>query len=138
MAIHEGYDKINSIKDLKKDFWEGKTGIEVEDFLSRRLLNPLGPVIEYAGEVLSIRNPEGDIIAQGNVSVVPPNYVTELTFDRIDVNNSPHNSNIEVNYTETSKFTAGINVKTFYEASGNFYDLSSSVSVTFYIENTTK
>ena len=137
MAIHEGYDKINSIKDLKTDFWEGKTGIEVEDFLSRRLLNPLGSVIDYAGEILSIRNPEGDVIAQGNVSVVPPNYITEITFTELYVNGKITSGDVAVNYTETTTFAAGINVKTYYEASGKFYDLSSKVNLTFYLEGTT-
>ena len=137
MAIHEGYDKINSIKDLKTDFWEGKTGIEVEDFLSRRLLNPLGSVIDYAGEILSIRNPEGDVIAQGNVSVVPPNYITEITFTELYVNGKLTSGDVAVNYTETTTFAAGINVKTYYEASGKFYDLSSKVNLTFYLEGTT-
>jgi hypothetical protein len=137
MAIHEGYDKINSIKDLKTDFWEGKTGAEVEDFLSRRLLNPLGSVIDYAGEILSIRNPEGDVIAQGNVSVVPPNYITEITFTELYVNGKITSGDVAVNYTETTTFAAGINVKTYYEASGKFYDLSSKVNLTFYLEGTT-
>ena len=32
MAIHEGYDKINRITGLDIP-WEGKTGVEVEDFI---------------------------------------------------------------------------------------------------------
>jgi hypothetical protein len=64
MAIHEGYDKINRITGLDIP-WEGKTGVEVEDFISRRLKNPLGSVIEYSNETLSIKNPEGEVIASG-------------------------------------------------------------------------
>ena len=136
MAIHEGYDKINTITGLDV-FWEGKTGAEVEDFISRRLRNPLGSVIEYANETLSIKNPEGEVIASGQVTVVPPNYNTEITFPQLVVNGSPKESNVEVNYTESTTFEAGINVKTFYESSGKFYDLSNRVTVTFYIEGTT-
>ena len=136
MAIHEGYDKINTITGLDVA-WEGKTGIEVEDFISRRLKNPLGPVIEYTNETLSIKNPEGEVIAQGQVTVVPPNYTTELLLPQIVVNGSVKDNNIEVNYTETTKFQAGINVKTFYESTGKFYDLSSKVQITFYIDGTT-
>jgi hypothetical protein len=44
---------------------------------------------------------------------------------------------VEINYTETTTFVAGINVKTYYESSGNIYDLSNRLSVTFYIEGTT-
>jgi hypothetical protein len=64
MAIHEGYDKINRITGLDVP-WEGKTGVEVEDFISRRLKNPLGSVIEYDKETLTIKNPEGEVIASG-------------------------------------------------------------------------
>lgn len=136
MAIHEGYDKINTITGLDIP-WEGKTGAEVEDFISRRLRNPLGSVIEYANETLSIRNPEGEVIASGQVTVVPPNYTTDISFPQMVVNGTVREGNVEVNYTESATFIAGINVKTFYESSGKFYDLSSKVSVTFYIEGTT-
>ena len=32
MAIHESYDQLNTLKELS-DSWEGKTGMEVEDFI---------------------------------------------------------------------------------------------------------
>ena len=136
MAIHEGYEQINTITGLDVS-WEGKTGMEVEDFISRRLKNPLGNRITYDNSVLTIYNPEGDPIAQGNVTVVPPNYTTELQFPQIVVNGNTKEGDVEVNYTESLIFRAGINVKTFYESTGNFYDLSSKVSITFYIEGTT-
>lgn len=136
MAIHEGYDKINTITGLDVA-WEGKTGKEVEDFISRRLQNPLGTNITYENSVLTIYNPEGDPIAQGNVTVVPPHYTTELTIPQLLVNGNVKESDVEINYTESITFKAGINVKTFYESTGKFYDLSSKVSITFYIEGTT-
>ena len=136
MAIHEGYDKINTITGLDIP-WEGKTGAEVEDFISRRLKNPIGNNIDYKDSILTIYNPEGDAIAQGKVTVVPPNYTTELQFPQIVVNGNIKEGDIEVNYTESLIFRAGINVKTFYESTGKFYDLSSKVSITFYIEGTT-
>jgi hypothetical protein len=46
MAIYDGYDKINSITDLQTS-WEGKTGKEVEDFITRKLKNPLSSEITY-------------------------------------------------------------------------------------------
>ena len=136
MAIYEGYDTLNTITGLDVP-WEGKTGKEVEDFISRRLKNPLGSVIEYANETLSIKNPEGEVIASGQVTVVPPNYNTVITFPQLIVNGVTKDSNVEINYTETTTFVAGINVKTYYESSGNIYDLSNRLSVTFYIEGTT-
>ena len=136
MAIHEGYDQLNTIKELETE-WDGKTGKEVEDFICRRLKNPLGENITYENSILTIYNPEGEAIAQGNVTVVPPNYTTELQFSQLLVNNQIKENDVEVNYTESTIFKAGINIKTFYESTGNFYDLSSKVSITFYIEGTT-
>ena len=137
MAIHGDYEQINTITGLDVA-WEGKTGIEVEDFLCRRLQKPLGSNITYENSILTIYNPEGDPIAQGNVTVVPPNYTTELKFTQLLVNGVSKENDVEVNYTETTKFKAGINVKTFYESTGNFYDLASKVSVKFFIEGTTE
>lgn len=127
---------IDKIQDLETA-WEGKTGEQVEDFISRRLKNPLGSSITYENEKLTIYNPEGDEIASGQVTVVPPNYVTEVTFSQLTVNGTPKTGNIEINYTESSTFVAGINVKTYYESSGNKYNLSNKVSVIFSIEGTT-
>jgi hypothetical protein len=45
--------------------------------------NPLGSTIGYEGETLTLYNPEGEPIASGTVSVVPPNYSTELTFSQM-------------------------------------------------------
>ena len=137
MAIHGDYEQINTITGLDVA-WEGKTGIEVEDFLCRRLQKPLGSNITYENSILTIYNPEGDPIAQGNVTVVPPNYTTELKFTQLLVNGVSKENDVEVNYTETTTFKAGINVKTFYESTGNFYDLASKVSVKFFIEGTTE
>ena len=136
MAIHKDYDKINTITGLDVA-WEGKTGMEVEDFISRRLKNPLGANITYKEETLTIYNPEGEPIASGQVTVVPPNYTTELLLSQILVNGNAKESNVEVNYTTETEFKAGFNIKTFYESTGKFYDLSSKVSITFYIEGTT-
>lgn len=136
MAIHEGYDQINTIKNIE-DSWDGKTGMEVEDFICRKLKNPIGPNITYADETLTVYNSEGEPIASGQVTVVPPNYTTELIFPQLLVNGSAKENDVEVNYTESTIFKAGINVKTYYESTGKYYDLSSKVSVTFFIEGTT-
>ena len=137
MAIHEGYDKLNTITSLDIP-WEGKTGVEVEDFISRRLAQPIGSNITYEGETLSIFNTEGDkVIAQGKVTVVPPTYYTIITFPQLKINGSVQTADVEVNYTNDIVFEAGINLKTFYESSGNKYNLSKPVSITFYLDGTT-
>lgn len=137
MAIHEGYDKINTITGLDIP-WEKKTGVEVEDFISRRLAQPIGETIKYSGETLEIFNTEGTkVIASGKVTMVPPHYFTEILFPQLIVNGDTYTNNVEINYTSTSTFVAGINVKTYYESSGNFYNLSNKVKITFYIDGTT-
>ena len=134
MAIHENLiDKITALSDS----WEGKTGEQVEDFICRRLDQPLGSTITYANETLTLYNPEGKEVASGKVTVVPPNYNTVISFPQLVVSGNVNEGNVELNYTSTSTFEAGINVKTYYESSGQIYNLSNKVSVTFYIEGTT-
>ena len=134
MAIHENLiDKITALSDS----WEGKTGEQVEDFICRRLDQPLGSTITYANETLTLYNPEGKEVASGKVTVVPPNYNTLISFPQLVVSGNVNEGNVELNYTSTSTFEAGINVKTYYESSGQIYNLSNKVSVTFYIEGTT-
>jgi hypothetical protein len=136
MAIYEGYDTLNTINSLDIS-WEGKTGKEVEDFISRRLEKPIGETITYDQETLTIYNPEGKPIASGQITVVPPTYSTDVKFTQLVVNGAVNDSDVSVNYTETSTFVAGINVKTYYEVSGKYYNLSNRVSVVFSIEGTT-
>lgn len=136
MAIYEGYDTLNTITGLDVP-WEGKTGKEVEDFISRRLEKPLGETITYDNETLTIYNPDGKAIASGQITVVPPTYSTDVKFAQLVVNGTVNNADVSVNYTETSTFVAGINVKTYYEVSGKYYNLSNRVSVVFSIEGTT-
>jgi hypothetical protein len=69
--------------------------------------------------------------------VVPPTYDTVLAFTQLIVNGDTYDSDVEINYTQSATFVAGINVKTYYESSGNIYNLSNKVSVTFYIDGTT-
>lgn len=135
MAVHDEYQNTITGLDIS---WEGKTGIEVEDFISRRLKNPLGSTISYENETLTIYNPEGDAIASGQVTVAEPTYYTVVSFPQLTINGSTKtDENIEVNYTDTMKVVAGINVKTYYESSGNNYNLSKKVNLVFYIEGTT-
>lgn len=134
MAIHD--DQINTITGLDIP-WEGKTGAEVEDFISRRFKNPLHPEIDYSEETLTIKNPEGEVIASGHVSVVPPTYTTSISLNHLLINGEVNTGVVSINYTENLKFIAAINVKTFYEAAGKQYNLSNKVNLIFSIEGTT-
>ena len=136
MAIYEGHDQINEIKDLDTP-WEGKSGKDVEDFICRRFDRPLGSKIDYINNILTIYNPEGQSIAEGTVIPVEPTYTTEITFSQLNVNGVSNTSNVEVNYNKDTTFHAGINIKTYYDVAGVKYDLFSKVDVIFSIEGTT-
>lgn len=136
MAIHDGYESKNTITGLDVK-WEGKTGVEVEDFICRRFDQPLGPNMDYIDNTLTIYNPEGKAIASGKVIPVEPTYTTEITFSQLNVNGVSNTSNVEVNYNKDTTFHAGINIKTYYDVTGVKYDLFSKVNVTFSIEGTT-
>lgn len=136
MAIHDGYESKNTITGLDVK-WEGKTGVEVEDFICRRFDQPLNPKMDYINNTLTIYNPEGKPIAEGKVIPVSPTYTTEITFSQLNVNGVSNTSDVEVNYNKDTTFHAGINIKTYYDAAGTKYDLFSKVDVTFSIEGTT-
>ena len=136
MAIHEGYESKNTITGLDIK-WEGKTGVEVEDFICRRFKQPLGPKMDYINNTLTIYNPEGNPIAEGKIIPVNPTYATEITFSQLKVNTVSNTSDVEVNYNKDTTFHAGVNIKTYYDAAGAKYDLFSKVNVIFSIEGTT-
>ena len=120
MAIHENLiDKITALSDS----WEGKTGKQVEDFICRRLDQPLGSTITYANETLTLYNPEGKEVASGKVTVVPPNYNTLISFPQLVISGNVNEGNVELNYTSTSTFEAGINVKTLQFKPSNCFKM---------------
>ena len=130
MAI---YDSVNTIKTLE-DSWENKTGREVEDFITRKLKQPLAADITYEGNVLTIYNSENEPIAKGTVTPVEPSYVNEVSFSELKVDSTIHTNGLEVNYTEELKFYAGVNIKTYYIQGNDKYNLPNKVDVIFAIE----
>lgn len=130
MAI---YDSVNTIKTLE-DSWENKTGREVEDFITRKLKQPLAKDITYEGNVLTIYNSENEPIARGTVTPVEPSYVNEVSFSELKVDSTVHTNGLEVNYTEELKFYAGVNIKTYYIQGNDKYNLPNKVDVIFAIE----
>lgn len=134
MAI---YNEINRIEKIA-DSWENKTGKEVEDFICKKLQQPIGETITYENQILTIYNSEGQPISQGAVTPVEPNYYTEVLFPQLIVNGTTHEGAIELNYNESTTFVAGVNIKTYYETIGNKYNISNKLDVIFYIDGTTE
>lgn len=134
MAIHN----VNNPIDTFDESWEGKTGQQVEDFITRKLQRPLHEALEYKNNTLTIYNSEGDPIASGLITPVKPSYVNEVTFSELKVNSNSFSEGVEINYNEDLKFYAGVNIKTYYIQGNDKYNLLNKVNVVFYIENSTE
>ena len=139
MAVHNDLSNEERI-DINQN-WEGLSGKVVEDAITKSILDIDSQTItsvsyDPSSKILTLNKKNADSITT-KVTVIPPDYITELQFTQLIVNGNTKEDDVEVNYTESLIFKAGINVKTFYESTGTFYDLYSKVSVTFYIEGTT-
>jgi hypothetical protein len=86
MAIKN--DIVNSITDINVS-WEGKTGAEVEDFISKRLAKPIGSMT-YTNTTLTLLNPEGDVITSTPITVAEANYDYSIIFYGLKVNGVVH------------------------------------------------
>ena len=117
------------------DEWHGKSGKVVEDFISRELLKGIKSM-DYRDSNLYLERYNGEIL-QKEITMVPPNYVTEIKVQELIINGVPYTNSAEVNYTESSIFRVGFNLKTYYETLGNFYNLLNKVDITFSIVGTT-
>ena len=133
MAIYKDIEAITPIEEIK-DAWEGHTGKEVEDFICRKLDQPIGPNITYEGNILTIFNSEGKPISSGVVTPVEPTYVNEVTFSELKIDSAVHTNGVEINFNEDQKFYAGVNVKTYYIQSDNKYNLPNKVNLVFSID----
>ena len=134
MGIYEGYEDLNQIKNVQ-DSWEGKSGKDVEDFISRRLKKPVGSM-QYRNNVLTLYNYDGQEITNTEVTVAPAEYNGDISFEQIVIGDSTYTSNLEFNYSD-SKIYAGIIVHNYYTITGQTYDLTSPINLVFSIEGTT-
>lgn len=125
MAIHEGYDQLNTIK-LIQDPWEGKSGIEVEDFICRRLDSSVSSFdFDQPNSALVGYNAEGKEVSRTTVINSTPIYVPKLEIAslRINSNNSDIKTGENVNLNQPSivKFEVGIKFTVEYEVLGKYY-----------------
>lgn len=135
MAIHEGYDQLNTITGLDVA-WEGKTGLEVEDFICRRLGSSVSNfVFDQSSSALVGYNAEGTEVCSTTVINSTPIYVPklEITSLRINSNNSDIKTgeNINLNQPSIVKFEVGIKFTIEYEVLGKYYYSTTPQSIKF-------
>lgn len=135
MAIHEGYDQLNTIKTLE-DQWEGKSGIEVEDFICRRLHSSVASFdFDQPNSALVGYNSEGQEVSRTTVINSTPIYVPKLEIAslRINSNNSDIKTGENVNLNQPSivKFEVGIKFTVEYEVLGRYYNSTTPQTIKF-------
>lgn len=136
MAIHDGYDKINTITGLDVK-WEGKTGMEVEDFISRRLQKSVSSFVFYQNEDSTLKgyNAEGEEVCSTQVINATPIYVPKLEIVSIRINSNNNDlqtgQNIELNQPSIKKIEVGIKFTVEYEILGKYYYGISPQSIQF-------
>lgn len=125
MAIHEGFDEMNSIKGWG-DSWEGKTGAEVEDFISRRLQNTVTS-LSFSNETSLLTGYNYDGVAVTNATVInaTPNYVPNIEIVNLRINSNNNSlklgENVELNQPSVIKAEVGIRLKVTYDILGKTY-----------------
>ena len=135
MAIHEGYDKLNTIKKLE-DPWEGKTGIEVEDFICRRLDSAVSSFdFDQPNSALVGYNAEGKEVSRTTVINSTPTYVPKIEIVNLRINSNNNDiktaGNINLNQPSIVKFEVGIRLTVEYEILGKYYYSTTPQSVKF-------
>lgn len=123
MAIQNISDKL----DINTS-WEGKTGQQVEDFISRNI-----PVkIEYNNPDLSLINASGDTIVSGKVSVETPKYKQGVLILGIRVNNKVYtnNSTLLTQYNANTKIELAVATYSIAQYSSGIVDSIGAVSTT--------
>ena len=85
--------------------WDGTTGQQVEDLISRHLPASMG--YDSSSNVLTIANTNGDTIVQTEVSVAQPIYNHSIQTERVWSNNTdPENNQINKDFLHCIKILA--------------------------------
>ena len=139
MAIHEGYDQLNTITGLDVA-WEGKTGIEVEDFISRRLGSSVSNfVFDQSSSALVGYNSEGAEVCSTTVINSTPTYVPKLEIVNLRINSNNNDiktgENVNLNQPAIVKFEVGIRFTVEYEVLGRIYYSTTPQAIKFNLGN---
>lgn len=140
MAIYKDSQPITPIENAN-EAWEGKTGMEVEDFLCRQLKDAEDKTVSYfefdqaAGSTLKGFNRKGEEITSTQVVNATPIYVPEMEIVsiRINSNNSDLKTgeSIELNQPSIKKIEVGLKFVVKYEILGKYYYAISPQPVKF-------
>lgn len=125
MAIQK-LDKQDQL-DIKTN-WDGTTGQQVEDFISRNI-----PVeIKYDNSNLSLINDSGDTIVSGKVSVESPKYKQGVLILGIRVNNKIYTNNptLWTQYNADTKIELAVATYSIAQYSSGIVDSIGAVSTT--------
>lgn len=132
MAIHD--DLIDKIQDLSEP-WEGKTGKQVEDFISRQLQDYKDKAVvnfefrQNEDSTLFGFNSKGEEVCRTQVVNATPIYVPEMEIVHIRVNSSNNDlqtgQDINLNQPSIKKIEVGLKFIVKYEILGkNYYAIS--------------
>ena len=138
MAIHKDY--VNTITGLDVP-WEGKTGIEVEDFISRQIQDYKDNAIvnfefrQNENSTLFGFNSKGEEVCQTQVINATPIYVPEIEIVNIRINSNNNSlqtgQDINLNQPSIKKIEVGLKFIVKYEILGKNYYAISPQSVQF-------
>ena len=128
MAIKN--DIVNSITDVNTS-WEGKTGAEVEDFISRRLAKPIASM-SYSNTTLTLFNQEGDVITSAPITVAEANYDYSIVFYGLRVNGEVCTGpKLLMQYKEGTVVEAGVAIRSVASVLDNTSDNNGRFKISF-------
>ena len=107
--------------------WNGKTGQQVEDFLSRKIVNSM----DYANSILTLRGIDGEEIAHTTVTVETPTYEQDILLVAVRVNGTIYKTgSVTLQYNSKTKVELAIATSsTAYTPSAGTQDVTGAVKV---------
>lgn len=134
MAIHENLaDSIFNATDPFAEAWEGKTGMAVEDFITRSLIKG----VEYDGtsEKLSLIKGDGSVI-DTQVSVQTPTYIYGIILYGVRLDGTVYNgSEMLMQYRDGRKVELGLAIQSVADRSGTQATVNKQFDVTIKFNN---
>lgn len=134
MAIHEGfYNSILNAQDPFKEPWESKSGMEVEDFITRNLI--VDGNYDGTSEVLALTKADGSTI-DIPVSVQTPQYLYGIILYGVRLDGTVYNgSEMLMQYRDGRKVELGIAIQSVADRSGTQSTVNKPFDVTIKFNN---
>lgn len=134
MAIKD----IDEHKRLKiEDAWEGRSGEQVEDAITRNVISGIN--YDKASEILSLTRLDGSVL-ETKVSAVNPSYIYGIIIYgvRIDGGKAHNAEKLLMQYREGKKVEVGIAIKSVADRTGTQTTVNKPFDVTIKFNNSTK